>query len=171
MRMPLILAALTLTAGAATADVAVSFREGAPVDRFFLENTGDCDLGQVTVTFDLSTSAAGLIFDVTAAGAGVEVYQPVVMLTEGNVSYNLSPVTDGMQLVAVELSNFDQGMRIGMSADVDDTLAESALGQIRVAGSEIAGAQVILNTPDGEVTAAFDTAAQAVLPTPPCVSS
>ena len=51
--MKFILAALTLTAGAAQADLAVRFDEGAPKDRFSLTNTGDCALPAFSVLFDI----------------------------------------------------------------------------------------------------------------------
>ncbi|MEM8871040.1 MAG: aggregation factor core protein MAFp3, isoform C [Pseudomonadota bacterium] len=173
MRKTTPLAILALLAGTvpAMAEVNATFREGAPVDRFFIQNAGLCDLGPVTLTIDLSPSSAQLIFDVTAQGAGVEVYQPIQVKAAASVVYRVNAVTDGMQVVKVELSSFGAGERVEISGDLDDTLTESALGQIRVAGTEIAGARVILNAAGREVSAAFDTQAQAILANPPCLSS
>ena len=54
-----------LLAGPAAADLEVTFRDGAPKDRFSITNSGTCDLSAMSVLIDLSSSPAGLIFDVT----------------------------------------------------------------------------------------------------------
>ncbi len=153
---------LSLIPMAATADITVTFIEGAPKDRFVLENQG-CDLGRFDVTLNLSTAPAGLIFDVTGSGAGVEVFQPVEVVS-GDVI--LSGVTDGDQALQLTINDFDAGTSATISADLDDTQAAGALGQIRVAGAEIAGASVV--GPDGNM-GLFDATAQAILPTPGCI--
>jgi len=66
--------ALTLCATPAFADIEVTFLESAPKDRFTFTNTGACDLGPAVLSLDLAGSAAGLIFDTSGAGAGVEVF-------------------------------------------------------------------------------------------------
>lgn len=65
----------------AMADVQVEFVEGAPKDRFVLHNASDCGLTAATVLLDLSSPQGGLIFDVTGAGEGVEVFQPFEMVS------------------------------------------------------------------------------------------
>ncbi len=161
MRTLTLIAILTLPMPAA-ADVNVRFLEGAPKDQFVLTNQG-CDLGAFEVTINLATAPAGLIFDVTGSGAGVEVYQPVEVVA-GKVM--LSDVSDGDQSLTLTINGFDTGATATISADLDDTQAAGALGQIRVAGSEIAGASVV--GANGEV-GLFDASAQAVLPTPGCI--
>jgi len=66
----------TLITSPVLADIEVTFLESAPKDRFTFTNTGACDLGPAVLSLDLSGSAAGLIFDTSGDGAGVEVFQP-----------------------------------------------------------------------------------------------
>ena len=91
--------ALLLSPTLAVADIDLRFQEGAPKDRFVIENNL-CSLSNVTLTIDLSTAPAGLIFDVTEQGAGVEVYQPVE-LEQGSAV--LTEVTDGSQKLQLML--------------------------------------------------------------------
>ena len=153
---------IALLPAAATADILITFTEGAPKDRFTLENLG-CDLGQVDLTINLATAPAGLIFDVTGRGAGVEVFQPVEVVA-GTVTF--SDVTDGDQVLNLSLFDFKSGDTAAISADLDDTQAAGALGQIRVAGSEIAGASV---ASEGGEVGIFQTDATARLPMPGCL--
>ena len=69
------------------ADIVVNFVESAPKDRFVIENTGECEFENLVVEIDLSGSAGGLIFDTTATGAGVEVFQPFEV--RGSVAFAL----------------------------------------------------------------------------------
>lgn len=71
------LAFLIALPSAAIADLTVSFRDGAPKDRFTLSYDGVCALDDLDVQIDLGTAPAGLIFDTSGAGAGVEVFQPL----------------------------------------------------------------------------------------------
>lgn len=57
------LALLTALPSTAMADLTVSFRDGAPKDRFTLSYDGACALDQLDVQIDLGTAPAGLIFD------------------------------------------------------------------------------------------------------------
>ncbi|MEO1695473.1 MAG: aggregation factor core, partial [Pseudomonadota bacterium] len=52
----------------ARADLEVRFDEGAPKDRFTVENTSGCAIGAAQITIDLSGSPFGLIFDTTGSG-------------------------------------------------------------------------------------------------------
>lgn len=145
----------------AQADIVARFVESAPKDRFEITNTG-CDLGTFDLTINLATAPAGLIFDVTDSGAGVEVFQPVEVVS-GPVA--LSEVTDGDQALALRITGFGTGQTVVISADLDDLQTNSQLGQIRVSGSEIAGATLTAT----EGTAAFSTAAEARLAMPGCL--
>lgn len=143
----------------AFAEISLTFQEGAPKDRFVIENNL-CSLSNVTLTIDLSTAPAGLIFDVTDQGAGVEVYQPVE-LERGTAA--MTEVTDGSQKLQLTLEQFPLGDEITVSADLDDTLTNSTLGQIRVADSEIAGVTVSIETAGGLGTALIDASSRAKL--------
>ena len=123
----------------AAADIRVAFDEGAPVDRFTVLNAGTCPLGAAVVTIDLAGSAGRLIFDVTGAGAGIEVFQPFRVVAGGASLTALPTVSDGDRAVALGLHGLGAGERVAFTIDVDDTT--SARG-IMVAGSEIEGASV-----------------------------
>lgn len=159
---------LALAAVAAThalSDVDVRFIEGAPKDRFEIRNSGACALTATTVALDLSTSQAGLIFDVTARGAGVEVFQPFE-ITSGADSLRAIPVvTDGQNKLALDIAALQPGQTIAFTIDVDDTIGQR---EITVSGSEISGASVRLATQSSDHSATFDTTAQASLPHSSC---
>lgn len=160
------LAAVLVAPVAAHADLRVSFIEGAPKDRFVIVNDGDCALPAASVLVDLSTSAAGLVFDVTGAGAGVQVFQPFE-ITEGATALRSVPeVRDGQTEVQLDLLGLDAGQAVAFTIDVDDTLGQRA---ITVSRAEIEGATVTLMQGDAAQTAAFTTEAQAVLPLEVCV--
>ena len=149
----LTLTALLMAGTTAQANINVRFLEGAPKDRFIIENAGDCDMGPFDVTLDLSQSQAGLIFDVTGAGAGVEVFQPLEIV-EGSI--HLASVVapkDGDNVLSLPLNGLPANARVAFTIDVDDTLKNGPSGQIIVRGSEFAGAAVKLSQ-DGRSTMA-----------------
>ncbi|MEQ8708194.1 MAG: hypothetical protein RIC36_04330 [Rhodospirillales bacterium] len=139
---PLVLALALIASTAAHADVTVSFTESAPKDSFTVTNTGSCDIGPSTVTIDLSTSVGGLIFDTTGSGAGVQVFQPFELVSGANRLVAVTAVSDGNNLIELQLSGLPPGEAVAFTIDVDDTLTNSTMGQTRVAGSEISGAVV-----------------------------
>lgn len=163
----LTLCTLLMTATTATADLAVRFDEGAPKDRFTVTNTGDCALPAMVVTLDLGTAPAGLIFDVTGAGAGVEVFQPFEMVSGGDVLIDVPQVLDGDNAVQLNLRGLAAGADVAFTVDVDDT---GGGREITVSGSEIAGASVHLTMGDVMQSGVIDTTARAVLPTTACTS-
>ena len=55
--------------------IKVSFAEGAPVDKFKIENQSK-NWQIKTMDIDLSSSKGRLIFDTISGGKGVEVFQP-----------------------------------------------------------------------------------------------
>ena len=135
-----------------SADISVAFYESAPKDRFVIKNDL-CTLDEAVIIIDLATAPAGLIFDVTASGAGVEVFQPVRV--EGNPT--LDPlVLDGDQKLEVRLPSFGRNQELIITADIDDTLENSDLGQIRVSGAEIAGTRAAIISENGAVWGAMD---------------
>jgi len=126
-------------------EASVQFNESAPRDSFRISNTSSSNWFINTLSLDMSTSAGNLIFDVTAEGAGVEVFQPF-RADDGEASLLEQPsVLDGDQRLVLVLSGFATGVDYRFTIDVDDQLSNSELGQIRVAASEMSGAQLTLD--------------------------
>ena len=162
-----IFAALILSATTATADLAVTFVEGAPKDRFILTNIGKCPLPAMDVTLDLGTAPAGLIFDVTGQGAGVEVFQPFEMVLGAEHLSGVPVVQDGDAAIRLSLRGLGPEQTVSFTIDVDDT---GGGRQTIVDGAEIAGAVVRAVMPSAAPSAGFDASARAVLPFAACVS-
>lgn len=163
----LALALALCAAGPAIADIAVRFDEGAPKDRFTFTNDGACDLPSMAMVLDLSTAPAGLIFDVTASGAGVEVFQPFE-LVEGAQALRSTPrVADGDQSITLDLTGLAPSQSVAFTIDIDDT---GGGREITVSGSEIAGAAVRASWDGETATAAFDATAQARIEVTTCLS-
>ena len=158
-----------LLISAAQANVEVRFSEGAPKDRFTISNQGKCALKNLTVDLDLSQSQGKLIFDVTGAGAGVEVFQPFEV-TEGQLKLaSGTSVKDGDSGMSLAIKSLNPGQRVSFTIDVDDTIPAGALGMIRVAGSEIKGGMVTLKQGDKKSgSAAFSSDSLAVIPLSKC---
>ncbi|WP_439141202.1 aggregation factor core [Planktotalea sp.] len=149
------------------ADISARFIEGAPKDRFEITSTSDCLSGPVKVTINLDGSAGGLIFDTTAAGAGVEVFQPFELTSGGSLVEQSPSVMDGDKALSIGLSALPKGQTVAFTLDVDDT---GGAREITVNGGEIAGASVVLMA-DGERKAAtFGADAKAVLANSGCNS-
>lgn len=151
----------------ALAQVEVTFREGAPKDRFTIINTSGCGLGAMDVTVDLSGSAAGLIFDVTAQGAGVQVFQPFDVVAGEELLLSTPQVRDGDTDVTLALSALPAGQAVAFTIDVDDTIGAR---EITVSRSEISGAGVRIATPSAELSGVFGTDSRARVPLQGCVS-
>ena len=149
------------------ADVTVRFDEGAPKDRFVIQNTGPCALADIVVTLDLGASRAGLIFDVTAAGAGVSVFQPLEIV-EGRASLSQVPeVRDGDNTLALPIAGLAEGASIAFTIDVDDTAGTQAT---MVSGAEIEGAKVTVLTAGRSLEGIFGTDAKAIVPLGGCAA-
>ena len=161
MRLPVsLMCLLAFVPVQVLADFSVSFRDGAPKDRFTLTYDGACALDQIQVEIDLGTAPAGLIFDTTAAGAGVEVYQPLEWVSG---SATTSQVSDGDTALVVTLDNLQPGEARAFTIDLDDTTSQR---QITVDGSEMAGATLRA----AGVTALFDQTGTATLTLANCTS-
>ena len=160
----LFLTALLLTAPMAQADISARFIESAPKDRFVLTNLSGCPEGAVEIRIDLAGSAAGLIFDTTGSGAGVDVFQPFELVRGAELVRDPPQVRDGQTEVILSLTSLPAGAEIAFTVDVDDTRAVSDLGQTRVSGAEIAGARLEI---DGQ-SAPFGPDAIARLPRAVC---
>ena len=161
-RSPL-LPVLLVCAAPATADLSVTFTEGAPKDRFRIVNDGACATVPGLLEIDLSGAAGGLVFDVTGAGAGVEVFQPFEVEGDGAALTALPRVADGDRRIDLPLAALPAGAELSFTIDIDDTV--SARG-ITVSGSELSGAVVRMS---GR-TAPFGQGARAALPTEACTS-
>ena len=107
MRTTLTVLALAL-ASTAQADIAVQFIEGAPKDRFRITNQSGCPTGPIDVVIDLSASPAGLIFDTTGAGAGVEVFQPFEMVEGMSNVDATNRVSDGDTRAEISIADYPQ---------------------------------------------------------------
>jgi hypothetical protein len=157
----------TLFPVAGLADLQITFRDGAPKDTFRISNTSACATGPVSLTLDMTPSMGKLIFDVTSAGAGVEVFQPLEV-TKGAAFLNALPeVTDGQKTLALDISDLPPGEEIAFTIDVDDTIGAR---EITVNGSEMSGSIVALTLASENMEAVFDTSAVARLTTPACIS-
>ncbi len=158
---------LALIATAASADIEVRFIEGAPKDRFDIVNTGGCALGPVTVTIDLAGSSGGLVFDVTAQGAGVQVFQPFELVAGRDLVIGAPQISDGDQQVMLDLSGFGGDQTVSFTIDVDDT---GGARETTVSGAEISGARVQV-TLDADVSSGmFDESAVARVKIAACIS-
>lgn len=151
-------ATLLAMAAPASAEMTVQFREGAPTDRFIFEWSGTCALTDATLSLDLAGSSAGLIFDVTDAGAGVEVFQPFTLVAGADLVRATSGVTDGAQTLSLDVTRMDPGAQIAFTIDVDDTIGAR---EITVSGAEIQGARAQLQVAGTEYSAPFGTNAVA----------
>lgn len=156
-----------LLASPAAADLTVRFDEGAPKDRFTLTNTGDCALPAMNVTLDLGAAPVGLIFDVTASGAGVEVFQPFELVAGADRLSETPRVLDGDASIMLPLTGLAVGQSVAFTIDVDDT---GGAREITVSGSEIEGAEVIARLGSQSMTGTFTDRATALVKTFTCTS-
>jgi nitrous oxidase accessory protein NosD len=161
---PLIFALLTLAAPAA-ADVEVRFVEGAPVDRFSFEVGAGCPLGASVLSLDLTGSAGRLIFDTAGAGAGVQVYQPFVLVEGAEQVAEAPDLRDGDRGLTLELSELSR--TLVFTTDLDDTIGAA---ETLVSGSEIAGATVSITLEDVTYSGVFDAQARARVTILACLS-
>lgn len=165
MRFILPLALCAATTG--NADINVTFSEGAPKDAFSFSATDGCLSGPVEITLDLSGSDAGLIFDVSQLGQGVEVYQPFELVSGGDLVTGVSEVADGDTSLTLNLTALPVEQPVRFTIDLDDTIGAR---EITVSGAEIAGASVIVTAGGIGMTGTFGSDARAVVPIADCQS-
>jgi hypothetical protein len=135
-------ALLMVSTSSVHANITVNFLEAAPKDRFVITNTGQCSLLALRVDIDLTDTAGGLIFDTTAAGAGVDVFQPFEV-SSGEIRLNSeAQINDGDKFLSVIISKIQARASVSFTIDVDDTLANSERGMIIVSDAEIEGGRV-----------------------------
>ncbi|MCB5163102.1 hypothetical protein [Marinomonas algarum] len=166
--IPITASATLLTAPVTHADVEVSFVDSAPKDRFVLLNTGECALENIMVDFDLSKSVGKLIFDTTATGAGVEVFQPFEVRRGKLMLASTNEIKDGDSTLSLKIQSIAPSESVSFTIDVDDTLDRSELGNIRVSGSEITNGSITLITQKSTVSTTFNRYGKALLPTQGC---
>lgn len=166
--LKMLLATAILCSGFATlarADLAVSFDEGAPKDRFTFANTGSCTIAGANILLDLSSSKSGLIFDVTGQGAGVEVFQPLQVTAGANALLGLPDVKDGDSRISLDIGQLKAGKSVVFTIDVDDTAGGR---EITVSGSEIVDAKVRFSRGDTSKSAVFGSNARAAIQLTDC---
>jgi len=151
----------------AVAQIDVIFDEGAPKDRFIVTNASACAMPEGELTIDLNGSAGGLVFDVTGAGAGVEVFQPFEVVAGAAELSAVPTVVDGDRAVTLGISSLAPGASIAFTIDVDDTIGTRA---ITVSNSEISGATAVWQSAGTQTDAAFTDAARVQLPLAGCSS-
>ncbi|MEM8580176.1 MAG: hypothetical protein AAGF50_03135 [Pseudomonadota bacterium] len=152
---------------AATAQIEVSFRDGAPKDSFVVTNTAGCATAPMTLAIDMSQSTGKLIFDVTGAGAGVEVFQPLEFTGGAEFLAVVPDVSDGQTSLVLDLASLPPGGRVSFTIDVDDTIGQR---EITVSGSEMQGSQLRVLSGFETEPGTFDDTATARVPTPDCMS-
>lgn len=169
--MTVILSAFFISNGA-FANIEVRFIEGAPKDEFLIRNIGNCSIKRFVVDIDLTNSAGNLIFDTSSSGQGVDVFQPFEV--SGGKFELLSQskdneVKDGDKRLSLKIAELKPNESVSFTIDVDDTLTNSQLGQIRVNGSEIEGTVTRLNINGAKnITSTFGNNNQSLLSVPPC---
>ncbi|MEM6489285.1 MAG: hypothetical protein AAF677_13635 [Pseudomonadota bacterium] len=151
----------------------VTFREGAPVDRYLIENLSPGDWAIARLEIALAGSAGRLVFDTVGGGPGRNVAQPFVVRSgEGDAALAAMPdIPDGAEAMVLAFERFMPGQVFRFTIDMDDRLAGWGT---TVDGPEIEGAAVTVRFVDAggaavEVFASFDGQAVA-RPTMPCVS-
>ncbi|MEM9781187.1 MAG: hypothetical protein AAF899_01820 [Pseudomonadota bacterium] len=155
----------------------VTFREGAPVDVFTVENisaNASTDWAIAAVEIDLVPSAGRLVFDTVRGGAGRNVSQPFVARpVEGEAALaDLPVVPDGAEGLTLSFTRFQPGQRFRFTIDMDDRLG-GGVGTM-IDGPEIEGAMVTVRFAGGTSqrtteSAPFDAAAIA-RPATACLS-
>lgn len=132
------------------ANLQIKFVESAPKDWFAVTNLTNCVLSNVQMNIDLTRSAGKLIFDTTASGAGVEVFQPFEVRSGEIELISGDKVVDGDRTLAVLIASLKSGESASFTIDVDDTMTNSELGMIRVSKSEISGSEVLVSIGGGQ---------------------
>ncbi|MEO1469489.1 MAG: aggregation factor core [Pseudomonadota bacterium] len=140
----------------------VTFREGAPVDVYTVENLSPGDWAIAAVDIGLIGSAGRLVFDTVPGGAGRNVAQPFRAFPGEAALADMPLVPDGAEAMALSFAAFPTGARFQFSIDMDDRLAGWGT---TVQGPEIEGATVTVTFVAGErrstLSAAFDARAVA----------
>ena len=132
----------TAAFAASCIQIDAKFYEGAPRDRFVIENNSSDKLSIESATVTLKGSKGKLIFDTIDGGKGVEVFQQFRSEESSAMLASKPQLKDGADTLALKFEHFDPKETYRFSLDVDDQLTNSELGQIRVSSSEMNGAQI-----------------------------
>jgi len=151
----------------AVADLLASFDEGAPKDRFTFTNTGTCAITNAKLTLDLSSSKSGLIFDVTGDGAGVDVFQPLVIMSGADALEHIPTVKDGDNQLTLDVKKLDAGQSIALTIDVDDTMGDR---ETIISGAEISGAKIHFSQANKSTSVIFNSNARTTVKRDSCAS-
>ncbi|MDJ0994678.1 MAG: hypothetical protein QNI90_13965 [Dinoroseobacter sp.] len=149
------------------AEIEVSFRDGAPKDQFVVTNIGTCATAPMVLAIDMTESAGRLIFDVTAQGAGVQVFQPLEFTSGVEFLAAMPEVEDGQTALVLDLTALPPGGGVSFTIDVDDTIGQR---EITVNGSEMQGSQLRVLAGFDTDPGVFDATATARVKTPGCLS-
>lgn len=147
----------------ARVQVAAVFTEGAPTDKLDIRNQSVADWRIERVVWNLEPSRGRLIFDVTDAGAGVQVFQPLRVLTAASplMQWRALPrVNDGEQRLELRFDAFAPGETFSIAMDLDDQIGaretivsgseiEAAVLQVSLQSASRATAQSLVLTFDG----------------------
>ena len=136
-----LLLGLPLVSNAYAGHLTVLFEEDAPKDRFIVRNDSTCLISDVSLKIDLAGSKAGLYFDTTASGAGVEVYQPFEVQSGGELLSEIPTIKDGDKVMELKFPELAPESRLVVTIDVDDSLSTTSTPTM-ISGSEIENATI-----------------------------
>lgn len=114
---------------------------------------------------DFTDSNAGLIFDVTNSGAGVEVFQPFEITAGGQHLVAQPTISDGDQTALLDITGLGQNKTLAFTIDVDDTIGTRA---ITVANSEISGTRFSLYAAGHTYSTVMKAGTATTIETPDC---
>ena len=133
--------AVSQPARACGPEVVIRFIDSGP-DLFIIENNSLEAWTLLSLEFRAEHSAGRVVFDTDFGGAGASEPQQFETV-DGEVGLMQAPVVaDGAEELTLHFANFAPGRKFVFSIDLDDRLANSAMGQAYVTGDEIAGAEV-----------------------------
>lgn len=139
--------------------LSAKFTESAPRDKFRFYNMSSDGWQVQSVKLQLAGSDGNLVFDTEEGGTGVEVFQKFREESQSAKAAVVNEPADGDQSLTIEFSDFPSGANYTFSIDLDDQLKQSELGNIRVSGSEINGAEISVEfvSLDGKVESTDST--------------
>jgi len=161
----ILIAALVTPVSPALADLDIEFIEGAPKDRIVISNSGPCKLHAPTLTIDLTSATAGLIFDVAEAGDGQEVFQPLDVIEGAYHLDTLPELPDGATALTLQFRSLPAWQQVTITIDMDDSDSERG---ITVSPQELRGATVSIQHGARVYSAYFGDYARARVLIPGC---
>lgn len=150
LRLYVVAVTALISTQAMAGHLTVLFEEDAPKDRFIIRNDSNCPMMDLSLRIDLGGSAAGLYFDTTAKGAGVNVYQPFEVVQGRDQLADLPVIQDGDKIMELTFPRLSPRSAVVVTIDVDDSLAAGPTGPTMIAGSEIKSARIIANFKQSE---------------------